>query len=195
MKEALRNGMVLGIAMIILGIVVMVWPGAVMSMVCTILGIGLIAVGIVGIVKLFYKKRNGEIVEVDITSIFKNVVAIVLGIAFIAKMETFVSIMPFLAGVLVTVDGVIVIIMSLIYRSINKNWYLALIGGAIAAILGIIMVAFPYEVALSEVFVVGFAIAIGGVANIIYACTVKTVIVELTEDEQPVEVEIEEGQL
>ncbi|MBR2521516.1 MAG: DUF308 domain-containing protein [Coriobacteriales bacterium] len=192
MKEALRNGLALGIAMIILGIVVMVWPGAVMSMVCTILGIGLLAVGIVGIVKLFYKKRSGEIVEIDITSIFKNVVAIVLGIAFIVKMETFVSIMPFLTGVLVTVDGVIVIIMSLVYRSINRNWYLALIGGAIAAILGIIMIAFPYEVALSEVFVVGFAIAIGGLANIIYACTVKTVIVEPTEDEQPVEVEIEE---
>ena len=192
MKDALRNGLALGIIMIIVGIVVMVWPGAVMSMVCTIVGIGLIAIGIVGIVKLFYRKRKGETPEVDVTAIFKNVVAIVLGIAFIVKMETFVSIMPFLIGVLITVDGAVVIIMSLVYKSINKNWYLALIGGAIAGILGIVMVVFPYEVALSEVFVVGFAIAIGGIANIIYACTVKSNIIEPTEDEQPVEVEIED---
>ena len=174
LKKILSNGIVSSLVMIALGIVLMLWPGDVMSVVCAVIGWGLLIAGVAGLVVLFVRKKKGKSGQAtDVVSILKSVVSIILGIVLISKMETVVSILPFLIGIVVIINGAINAVQAVLYRKENKSWIAALVAGIVVLIMGLVMVLYPFGVAVSQIFLMGLSLELDGVSNLIYALTVK----------------------
>ena len=174
MKKILSNGIVSALIMIALGVILMLWPGNVMSIVCAVIGWGLLITGAAGLVIAFVRKKNEEANEsLDIVSILKDIVAIILGIILISRMETVVSILPFIIGIIVIINGAVNAVQALLYKNESKNWLVALIAGIVVVLIGLLMVFNPLEVAVSQVFLMGLMLCFDGVSNLVYAITVK----------------------
>lgn len=174
MKKIMANGIVSSLIMIALGVFLMLWPGNVMSMVCSVIGWGLLIMGAAGIVMLFVRRKKEDSREaLDIVSLLKDIVAIILGIILIAKMETVVSILPFIVGVIVIINGAVNAVQALLYQKENRNWLVALIAGIIVVLIGLVMVLRPFDVAVSQIFLMGLMLCFDGVSNLIYAFTIR----------------------
>lgn len=176
MKKVLQNDVVSSLLMIVLGIVLMVWPGAAMDIACMIIGCGLIIVGVINLIILFAKqKKNGEngVSKNNIIAIIKSVVMIVVGIILIAKMKTIVSILPFVIGVLIIVNGAVNVIQATLNREQGNKWIVSLIIGLATAVIGILMVVDPFGAAVSQIFILGLGLAVNGISNLANGITAK----------------------
>lgn len=176
MKKILSNGIVSSLILIIFGVILMLKPGSTLTVVCTIIGWGLIVAGVVGIVLLIIGSKKGN--NSDNTkkskgaialSIVKSVVAIVLGIILLTKSETIVSILPYIIGVLIIVNGAVNAIQAIIHRKESKGWIVTLICGIVTVIWGILIVANPFGAAASVVFMIGLSLVVDGLSNLFAA--------------------------
>ncbi|MCM1189343.1 MAG: DUF308 domain-containing protein [bacterium] len=176
MKRILQNEIISSLLMIVLGIILMVWPGAAMDIACMIIGCGLIIVGAISLIVLFVRqKKSGEegVGKDSIIAIIKSVVMIVVGIILIAKMKTVVSILPFVIGVLIIVNSTVNVIQSILNRKQSGKWVVSLVIGLVTAVIGILMVADPFGAAVSQIFILGLGLAVDGISNLANGMTVK----------------------
>ncbi|MCM1065827.1 MAG: DUF308 domain-containing protein [Eubacterium sp.] len=176
MKKILQNEVVSSLIMVVLGIILMVWPGEAMDIACMIIGCGLIITGAIGLIVLFAKrKKSGEesISKENIITIIKSVVIIIVGIVLLAKMKTVVSILPFIIGILIIVNSAVNIIQAILNRNQNSKWIISLIVGFATAIIGILMVIEPFGAALSQIFIMGLGLTVDGVSNLVSGLTIK----------------------
>ncbi|MCM1466917.1 MAG: DUF308 domain-containing protein [Alistipes sp.] len=176
MKKILQNEVVSSLLMIVLGIILMVWPGTAMDLACRIIGCGLIIVGIISLIVLFVRqKKSGEegVSKDSIIAIIKSVVMIVVGIILIVKMKTVVSFLPFVIGTLILVNSAVNVIQSILNRKQSGKWVVSLVIGLVSAVIGILMIADPFGAAVSQIFILGLGLAVDGISNLANGMTVK----------------------
>ena len=176
MKKILQNEVVSSLILIVLGIILMVWPGAAMDIACMVIGCGLIIAGIICLIVFFVKRKKsgeGKFSKDSVITIMKSVVIIVVGIVLIAKMKTVVSILPFIIGLLIIANSVVNVIQALLNRKQNDKWLVSLIVGLVTTIIGLLMVIDPFGAAVSQIFIVGLGLAIDGVSNLVNGLTVR----------------------
>lgn len=167
MKKVLSNGMVSSLILIVLGIFLMIWPGDVMTIACYIIGCGLIIAGAVGLLMIVLSKRKDPSQAIPAFSICKDIVSIVIGIVLIAKMETVVSVLPFIIGLIAVVNGAFNAVQALMQKKTKSKWIIAFIAGLLVVVMGLIMMLYPFEVAVSQIFLMGLVLAVNGVGNLI----------------------------
>ncbi|MCM1497212.1 MAG: DUF308 domain-containing protein [Clostridium sp.] len=176
MKKILQNEVISSLLMMVLGIILMVWPGAAMDVACMIIGCGLIIVGVISLIVLFVRQKKSEekgIGKGSIIAIMKSVVMVVVGIILIAKMKTIVSILPFVMGVLIIVNSAVNVIQAILNRKQSGKWVVSLVIGLATAVIGILMVANPFGAAVSQIFILGLGLAVDGISNLANGMTVK----------------------
>lgn len=176
MKKILQNEIVSSLIMVVLGIILMVQPGAAMGIACMVIGYGLIIVGAAGLIVLFVRrKKNGEegIDMASLITIIKSVVMIVVGIVLIIKMGMVVSILPFVIGVLIIINSAVNAIQSILCRKQNDKWMIPFIIGLVTAVIGLLMVINPFGAAISQIFIMGLGLAVNGASNLVNSLTIK----------------------
>lgn len=176
MKKILQNEVVSSLIMIVLGIILMVWPGAAMDIACMIIGCTLIIAGVISLIVLFTKrKKSGEesVSKDSVITIMKSVVMMIVGIILIVKMKTVVSILPFIIGILIIVNSAVNVILAILNRKQNNKWIISLIVGLATAIIGLLMVIDPFGAAISQIFIMGLGLSVDGVSNLVNGLTVK----------------------
>lgn len=161
--------------MVVLGIVLMLQPGAAMDIACIVIGCGLIITGAIGLLISFVKrKKDGEdIGKNNIITIIKSVAIIVVGVLLIAKTRTVVSILPFIMGVLIIANSAVNILQAILNRKQSGKWVISLVVGLITAIIGIFMVFDPFDAAVSQIFIMGLGLSVGGISNLVNGLTVR----------------------
>ncbi|MCM1039361.1 MAG: DUF308 domain-containing protein [Ruminococcus sp.] len=176
MKKILHNEVVSSLIMIILGIILMVWPGETMDIACMVIGCGLIIAGVIGLAVLFIRrKKNGEenISKDSVITTLKSVIIIIVGIVLIAKMKTVVSILPFIMGILIIVNSAVNIMQTILNKDQNSKWIVSLIASLVTAIIGILMIANPFGAAVSQIFIMGLGLTVGGISNLINGLIIR----------------------
>lgn len=176
MKQVIKNEVISSLIMIVLGIILMVWPGAAMDVACLVIGGGLIIAGVVGLLVFFAKRKKSgaEGVSKDgLIAIMKFVVMIVFGIILLAKKQSVVSVLPFVIGVLIIVNSAVNMIQAILNRKQNDKWIISLLVGCATAIIGLLMVLDPFGAAISQIFIMGLGLAVDGISNLVNGLTAR----------------------
>ena len=131
---------------IILGLILLIWPGVSATVFCYAFGGILLIYGVVTIVSFFLRdSRQGSFVF----ELFLGIVAAALGLLFLLRPVIVASVLPVILGLFIVVDGLVNLKRALeLRRMLYLRWIVPLVLSAVSAVLGLVIVFQPFLAAL-----------------------------------------------
>lgn len=129
-----------GIAVLIIGFALMIWPGLTLLSIAALAGIVLLAIGVFDIIAYFHIRKGGR---ASGWAIVNAVCDIILGIVFLTNPVLTAEVIPWVAGAFVCAYGIFAVIAAIRLRKTGPGWGFMLANGIIALICGLSFVIVP----------------------------------------------------
>ena len=149
-----------GILTLIVGLILIIWPGSTLNFLCSLLGWCLIISGILEIIL-------GWLGEKAYWNIGGGAGSVIIGIIFLTCSEALVSILPFAVGLVTALGGLALILNMLIHKDTGLIAILEIIGGFIALVIGIVLMVHPYSAVKLLMVILGLFLIYLGVMKIV----------------------------
>ncbi|MCM1134146.1 MAG: DUF308 domain-containing protein [Clostridium sp.] len=148
----------------LLGVVLLIWPGTTMRLVCMLLGGMLLLYGLLQVL-LYLLNRERTILSQGMM-IFGIVLA-VIGVWILMRPEMMIMAVPVIVGVLIVIHGIHNVVQAIsLQRDGYDKWWLALLFGILTVVFGGILVYNPFQVAETVVRMIGVFLIYDGVSDI-----------------------------
>jgi uncharacterized membrane protein HdeD (DUF308 family) len=159
-----NHGVLLSILMVVLGLVLAIWPGHVMTSAMTILGIALLAGGAL-LIFSWYSGRNRDS---SVITLAEGIVLAVAGLVVLIAPKFLISIVPLCVGAVITLNGIFNLAQALDQRKANYNrWTASLVMAILTIVLGLLIVFNPFSTMEMLVVAIGIIIIYNGVSNLL----------------------------
>lgn len=165
-KRAKTSGIILSAAIIILGILLMVFPTGSIEFVTTVIGIGMLVWGIGKLVG-FFISRDVIAVRFDLAG---GLLLTLLGIFVMMNPAGLAGFVLSMTGIAILVDSIFKIQSALSAKRAGlPRWQAVLVPAIIACIGGVLIVFNPFGAARLLVRVIGISVIVSGITNLISA--------------------------
>ena len=173
MKRIKALYITISILSLLVGIALVIWPGASVITICYVVGSAAILVGAVRLAGYFSKDSYNLNFQFDFAI---GLVFLILGTVLIFHPGDTVAVLHFSVGILVLVDSVFKLQTALDAKHFGlKKWWVMLLCALLCAGLGLVLVILPFRTAEILVKVTGAALAVNSGENILTAgYTVKS---------------------
>lgn len=153
-----------GVAVIVLGLVLVIAPNLARSVLFTVAGIGCIAIGVVHVIRYCRLSARYAVESNDMATGLLFIVGGILLIVFEKPLESLLTIM---VGLVILAGGVIQIQSSLGFKHMQvSHWYLELICAAVSVALGILVIVNPFTALNLTMRVIGISLIVEGVMDV-----------------------------
>lgn len=165
LKKVKWNVILSSIIYVVLGVLLIIWPGIMTKNISYVIGFFSIAIGIVNLID--YVKH--DIVKDGYKySMVTGLVFILVGIFIFAKVEMIMSIIPFLLGLAVTISGFMKFQNAIdLIRMKYNGWGAVLIIAGVNIAYGIVLMANPFKSAMVLSICLGIGMIYSGVSDLI----------------------------
>jgi len=136
------------IILLILGIILLIIPGSIVTTVIRIFGLIIIALGVLSIIGS--SKNTNSNVE-----LIYGILISILGLVFVSNPEVIASIIPFILGVWIVIRSLFKLQIVASIRKTNPEYIKPLIINIITLILGIILMFNPFSGVKAFIRVIG----------------------------------------
>ncbi len=173
MKRIKALYITISILSLLVGIALVIWPGASVITICYVVGSTAILVGTVRLAGYFSKDSYNLNFQFDFAM---GLMFLILGTVLIFHPGDTVAVLHFSVGILVLVDSVFKLQTALDAKHFGlKKWWVMLLCALLCAGLGLVLVILPFRTAEILVRVTGAALAVNSGENILTAgYTVKS---------------------
>lgn len=152
-----------GVVSIVIGIILLVWPKATVTVLAILLGIQLIALGIlIMVASLAGDTSVGE----KVLGLFLGLLGILAGVAVFGRPLQTVAVVVVVIGAFWVVGGVVEFLGGLFGWAYGSRW-LAMLSGALSVVAGIIALSWPAPTVAVLVWLIGIWSVIAGVVRLI----------------------------
>ncbi len=156
-----RNLGIASLMYLLLGVLLLVWPGQFIQIACYVIGALMIAFCVITVLGEL-RRKNMNIITVMI-----SIMIAAIGIVIIANPALVSSIIPVTFGLVLLVDGVINIRHAIgMKRYKERTWGPMLVMGLITLVLGVFILVHPYGTAQLAFRVLGAALIYNGISDI-----------------------------
>ena len=157
-----------------LGILLMADPGMSVALIGDIVGIVLVAFGIIKLVGYFSKDLYRLAFQFDLAF---GILLIAMGLVLLIKPESAMNILCIILGIEIIADGLFKVQTSLDARRFGLNtWWLILSLAIIAGAIGAVLIFYPSESVRALTWVLGLSLLVEGVLNLCVAlCAIKII--------------------
>ena len=156
---------ILGVALILIGAIVLLFPGTSLKTICSVLGI---IVAVKGALKLFkYIKEKNEDTQ-NTLDLISGVLIILSALVLILHPQKILSVIPVLIGIAVLIYGI-----SSFFGKATSLF--SKISSIITIIIGVGIIGSPFALAEAVTSVIGIAMIVLGVLSIIKNAQIKKV--------------------
>lgn len=131
-----KGGKTTGILMLVIGVILLLWPGATVLSVCSILGWCLLVGGAVEIILGMTGGRSPA-------GTAGGAVSAIVGLIFITRPEIVISILPVVIGLALSAAGIGLLVSIIARRSFGTLATMKIIGGTITLVVGLILMFHP----------------------------------------------------
>lgn len=159
MDKIRDNDRVAGIIMLIIGVILLVWPGATLSAFCRFLGIVMLIAGAAEVIMGIMGTRPPA-------NTAGGAIAAVLGVLFIWHPNVLLAILPVIIGIVTAVSGVILLVRVITGHEQGPAANARLIGGIITLILGLVLIFHPIAAVRLLMVIVGLILVYYGILRI-----------------------------
>ena len=164
LKGLKANYTMSAILSIIMGLVLLIWPGTTTQIVCTMLWIVLLAYGIIQIV-MYLWTREKTVFSQGI--LLLGIIFAVIGAWIILKPEMIIMAVPVIVGILIIIHGLHNIIQAVdLKREGYEKWWLALLFGVLTVLFGALLIYNPFGAVEVVVRMIGIFMIYDGVSDI-----------------------------
>ncbi len=138
---------------VILGIVLLVWPGQSTQVVCMVLGIVL---GGFGLIQIILYLATKEKTMVSHSMMMLGVVLAVIGGWIVLKPETIIKAVPMIVGILIVIHGFHNAVQAIDLKKMQyDNWWVALLLSLLTVALGVVLICNPFTIVDTVVRIIG----------------------------------------
>ena len=160
-----KNNILLSVVMIILGLLLILWPGKTLELAAKILGIALLVGAVVSGVS-WYRDRHQS--GGDYASLAVGILCLLAGLIVLVAPRSIISMLPKLIGVVIVINGVLNLAQAMDMRKMDAGGW---IGAAVLAVLtivaGLFLIFFAFSAMKAAVMVIGGIILYNGVSNLL----------------------------
>ena len=175
-KKAKENLIISSVILCVTGIVFMVFSGTMVNLVGWILGSVFF---VLGMVKLIGYIRS----QLQTSDFVFSIICIIIGGLLFAHPGWAMSFWSIIIGIYVLAEGALKIKVSIDAKKQQaRGWWALLIFALISVAIGILLVFKPFGVGKVFMFMVGLALLLGGVQNIIHAVYTEKILNEMNRD-------------
>ena len=173
MKRIKALYITISILSLLVGIALVIWPGASVITICYVVGSAAILVGAVRLMGYFSKDSYNLNFQFDFAM---GLVFLILGTVLIFHPGDTVAVLHFSVGILVLVDSVFKLQTALDAKHFGlKKWWVMLLCAVLCALFGLTLAVLPFRTAEILARVTGIALIINSGENIFLAAyTVKS---------------------
>lgn len=158
------NYTVSAVLCILLGLVLLIWPGTTTQIVCMSLGIVLLAYGIIQIVIYLFNRERTLISQ---GMMFLGIIFAVVGVWILLTPEMIIMAVPVIVGVLIVIHGLHNVVQAIaLQKDGYERWWLALIFGLLTVIFGGLLIYNPFGAVELVVRLIGIFLIYDGISDI-----------------------------
>lgn len=148
---------------VILGIVLLVWPGQSTQVVCMVLGIVL---GGFGLIQIILYLATKEKTMVSHSMMMLGVVLAVIGGWIVLKPETIIKAIPMIVGILIVIHGLHNAVQAIDLKKMQyDNWWVALLLSLLTVALGVVLICNPFTIVDTVVRIIGAFLVYDGLSD------------------------------
>ena len=148
---------------VILGIVLLVWPGQSTQVVCMVLGIVL---GGFGLIQIILYLATKEKTMVSHSMMMLGVVLAVIGGWIVLKPETIIKAVPMIVGILIVIHGFHNAVQAIDLKKMQyDNWWVALLLSLLTVALGVVLICNPFTIVDTVVRIIGSFLVYDGLSD------------------------------
>ena len=148
---------------VILGIVLLVWPGQSTQVVCMVLGIVL---GGFGLIQIILYLATKEKTMVSHSMMMLGVVLAVIGGWIVLKPETIIKAVPMIVGILIVIHGFHNAVQAIDLQKMQyDNWWVALLLSLLTVALGVVLICNPFTIVDTVVRIIGAFLVYDGLSD------------------------------
>lgn len=157
------SSLVTNILLLIVGLVLLLQPGESLNLLCRILGAIIMVAGIVEIVIGI----NGRATFTGTANIGFGAIITILGLMIVTRPDMLVSLLPFVAGVVITVNAVTSLIKSCqLISGRDKYWWVGILFSIVGIGFGLLLFFRSYEAAEFTARIVGLFLIYTGASHL-----------------------------
>lgn len=167
MKEFFKglkvNYTISALACVVLGLVLLIWPGATTQIVCMMLGLVLLIYGGVQII-LYLASRERSMISQGMMLL--GIIVAVIGVWILVRPEMIIMAVPVIVGILIMIHGIHNISQAIaLKRDGYEGWWIACLMGVLTAALGAVLIYNPFEVVNTVVRLIGVFLIYDGLSD------------------------------
>ena len=164
LKGLKMNYTISAVLCVLLGLVLLIWPGTTTQIVCMTLGIVMLAYGIIQIVIYLFNRERTIISQ---GMMLLGIVFAVIGIWILLRPEMIIMAVPIIVGVLIVIHGLHNVIQAIaLQKDGYDKWWLALIFALLTVIFGGVLIYNPFEAVELVVRLIGVFLIYDGLSDI-----------------------------
>lgn len=165
LKGVKRELIILSIALILLGILLILFPETSVNLLCRGIGIALCVWGVLRLMS-YFKSAGTEIL--GSFGLVQGVTLLAFGVFFVMRPEIIALFFTTAIGIVIIVDGILKLQYAMDFYHLNADmWWLELIGAAIMIILGIVAVINPFGTVSTLMIFAGAILVVEGIWDLV----------------------------
>ena len=148
----------------LLGLVLVIWPGATSQIICMLLGGVLLAYGVLQIAIYLFNRERTIILQ---GMMILGIVFAVLGLWILLKPEMIMMAVPVIVGVLIAIHGLHNVVQAFALKKDGyESWWLAFLMGLLTLIFGGVLIYNPFKAIELVARIIGIFLIYDGVSDI-----------------------------
>ena len=164
-KQFSKSYILVSALYVVLGVVLLVWPGTSVKMICYGLGFAMVVLGITYGIIYFTKDNLQGFLQMDLVI---GIVCLAFGVFILLNPTFLATVLPFAMGIILLLGAVVKIQSSWNMRRLKfKKWYLVLICALVIIALGIVLLCNPFQEEKFMIFSIGACLILDGLTNLI----------------------------
>lgn len=165
LKKLKWNVIISSVIYVALGVILLIWPEMTAKNICYVVGVISVAVGIVNLIDYIRKDYSVDAYRYNLVY---GLVFVLLGIVIFVKVETVISIIPFLLGFAVTISGLLKFQNAVdLIRMKYSGWGIVMIVSILNIAFGVVLIMNPFTSAMILFICIGIGMIYSGVSDLI----------------------------
>lgn len=163
-KKFKANELISSLIFVVIGLVLLIWPGTSTQVVCMVLGGVLLAYGVIQIVMHLLAKEKTLYHQ---GMLILGIILLVIGAWILLKPDMIIAAVPVIMGIIIVMHGVHNIVQGLQLKGMDyEKWWIAFTLGIVTVVLGSVLIYNPFSVVNTVVRVIGAFLIYDGISRI-----------------------------
>lgn len=186
-KQFRTGSAIMSVCMLIIGILMVVWPGVSALVICYLLGAVCLLTGIYSLVRYFRLGGAGLFFSFDMTF---GLCCILAGVLLLLHPYGAVSLLPIAVGLYMIISGISALQTTLeMHRYNYKNWIVSLIFSIVMILIAVFLFLNPFTSARAFMRFIGIALILNGVQRIYSIVTISRAVGRFDDEDDVIDVD------